>query len=160
MVTVPFDLDKAHRWFANECNNEAWEILEKRNRTEAETDRMVHLAHAACLHWSAVGTPLNHLRALHLLANVYCRAGRPETGREYAERCIELSNSIEGPLSPFDQAMTFQSLALALALCGRKDEAAEWKARARLAGGEIPEAEDRNYFRTTFIDAGDWAGVE
>ena len=75
MSTPPFDLAQAHRWFAIECNNEAWDLVEKADRAPPETQRMISAAHAAALHWGAVGNALNRLRAENLLAAVYSAAG-------------------------------------------------------------------------------------
>ena len=34
MTQPPFDVQRAHRWFAVELNNLAWEIVEADSRTE------------------------------------------------------------------------------------------------------------------------------
>ena len=47
MSTPPFDLSKAHRWFAIELNNRAWELIEAPARTAEEAVEMVTAAHAA-----------------------------------------------------------------------------------------------------------------
>jgi hypothetical protein len=59
MSAPPFELPKAHRWFGIEFNNAAWELVEAPSRTKSETERMLRLAHASCLHWESVGTPAN-----------------------------------------------------------------------------------------------------
>jgi hypothetical protein len=71
MPDVPFDFAKAHRWVATECNNVAWELIEKASRTSDETVQMIRLAHVAAYHWDAVGNDLNRQRAENLLAKLY-----------------------------------------------------------------------------------------
>ena len=46
----PFDQQTASKWFAIECNNGTWDLLEKADRSVSETDGMVHMAHASCFH--------------------------------------------------------------------------------------------------------------
>ncbi|MFN0019032.1 MAG: hypothetical protein ACKVP0_12280 [Pirellulaceae bacterium] len=70
MADAPFDLAKAQRWFAIECNNAAWELLDKPGRTADETERLLHVAHASVHHWLAAGNAMNQLRGVVLLANV------------------------------------------------------------------------------------------
>ena len=62
MPEPPFEVSQAHRWFAVELNNRAWDLVEATERSPDETDEMIDSAHAACLHWRAVGVPLNALR--------------------------------------------------------------------------------------------------
>ena len=59
MPEAPFDLAQAHRWFAIEFNNQAWDLVEKVNRTADETQQMIHAAHASILHWQSAGNALN-----------------------------------------------------------------------------------------------------
>ena len=75
MNDVPFDVDKADRWFAVECNNRTWDLIEKTDRSVEEVHQMIDLAHAAAWHWSNVGSLLNQLRAQCLLATAYVAAG-------------------------------------------------------------------------------------
>lgn len=77
MSTAPFDLPKAHRWFAVELNNLCWDLIEAEHRSAEQTERMIHAAHAACHHWLQVGTAVNNLRAECLLATAYALAGLP-----------------------------------------------------------------------------------
>ena len=49
------DIARWDRWFAVEMNNQAWSLVENPGRTPAETEDMLHAAHAAALHWKCVG---------------------------------------------------------------------------------------------------------
>ena len=39
MPAPPFDLAQAHRWFAIEFNNQAWELVEKPSRSTCKVGR-------------------------------------------------------------------------------------------------------------------------
>lgn len=104
MADATIDLPRAHRWFAVECNNEAWELVERPARTADENDLMIHLAHAAYWHWLHAGEALNRLRALCLLATACNAAERRAEGRRYGEEALRLLDEISAKATPFDRA--------------------------------------------------------
>ena len=83
-METPFDKAKADRWFGVEFNNASWDLIEASSRTAEENDRLIHLAHAAYLHWLAVGKPIHRQRGLCLLANAYLAVGSGEAAKKYA----------------------------------------------------------------------------
>lgn len=118
MADAPFGVQQAHRWFAVELNNLAWDIVEAESRSEEELERMIHAAHAACFHWLQVGNPLNHLRAESLLASAYFTAGLPEAAVRHAEKCLRLGEAAGNTQSQFDRACTQGCAAAAYVLAG------------------------------------------
>ena len=159
MNEPPFDRPKAHRWFAVQLNNRAWDLLESAGRSDAESGEMVHTAHASVFHWLQVGTGANHCRALCLLGNVYAALGRGEEAARYAGQCLALTNSgLEG-LADWDFAFAYDCLARATAAKGDVAEAGELKRKARAAGDRIADAEDKQFFDQWFA-GGEWHGVE
>ncbi len=48
MKKPKFDPIEAHRWFAVEINNQAWDLLESDTRTEEDDELLRNTAHAAC----------------------------------------------------------------------------------------------------------------
>ena len=145
MTTPSFDLEKAHRWFAVEFNNRAWDLVEKDGRSADETQEMLDAAHAAAIHWKAVGTPLNEQRAENLLATAYLKAGRTESALRHAQRCLALSEQNAGSESPFDRATAFGCAARAHELAGDVNEAERLLALADAAAEKL-EADDRPVF--------------
>jgi hypothetical protein len=123
MSQPPFDAAVAHKWFAVEFNNRAWDLVENRERTAEEAAEMIHAAHAAAIHWQAVGTPLNAQRAENLLATVYLKAGQAELALRHAERGLELGERNGESQSTFDRATTFAAAAKAKNLAGKGSEA-------------------------------------
>lgn len=150
MSTPPFELPAAHRWFAIELNNLAWDLLEKSDRTPDETERMIHAAHAACFHWLQVGNLLNHLRAQNLLATVYARAGHAEAAVQHAEKCLALSHEAGAQQSPFDLATVHGCLAAAYRTAGRTAEALAAKQQATAAADQLTEPADRAVFDSLY----------
>jgi len=145
MSPPPFDVAWAHRWFAIEFNNRAWDLFELEGRSAEETQEMIHAAHAAAIHWQAVGTPLNHQRAENLLTTAYCAAGKPEPALRHAQRCLELSDENAAEESPFDRATALGCAAQAHKLAGDITEAERLTALARAAADKL-EADDRPVF--------------
>jgi hypothetical protein len=131
MKEAPFDPARAHRCFAIELNNLAWDLVEADERSPADAERMIHAAHGACFHWLAVGTVLNHLRAQCLLATAYARAGLPEAAVRHAERCLALTREAGDEQTAFDRATAHGCASVAYALAGRLDEARERHELAR-----------------------------
>lgn len=143
MTASPFDVPRAQRWFAVEFNNEAWELVEKPNRPPEETRRMIHLAHAAALHWSAVGEPINTERAECLLATAYAAAGRLETAALHIEFALALSENAVADETLFDRAAL---LACAARIFGRTSREAQGPRYAKLAKeafDSLADADDR-----------------
>jgi hypothetical protein len=138
----PMDQASAERWFAVEFNNEAWSIVETPRPSAEQIERLLHLAHAACLHWSAAGDSLNRQRALGLLAHAYAAAGRGELSVEYAEQARRLSEEHGDKQTPFDRAKACATMAVALRAAGRSSDAEPWRAKALAAVREL-DPDDR-----------------
>jgi hypothetical protein len=150
MTTAPFDLAKAHRWFAVEFNNRAWDLVEKDGRSADETQEMLHAAHAAATHWKAIGTPLNEQRAENLLATAYLKAGRAEPALRHAQRCLALSEqNAAGTETPFDRATAFGCAAQAHKLAGDVNEAERLMTLATAAAEKL-DADDRPVFEKLY----------
>jgi hypothetical protein len=146
MSNAPFDLQRAHRWFAVEFNNLVWDTLELPERTDEQSERMVHAAHAACFHWEEVGTALNRLRALCLLATVHARVGFAETAVHYATQCVALCEAGTEGQQPFDVATAYGCAALAYGCAGHADKAEEMRAKAGAVVSTFTDADDKAVF--------------
>jgi hypothetical protein len=146
----PFDLKVASKWFAVECNNRVWDLLEKTDRTPAEAIGMVHMAHASCFHWMQVGAPLNQVRALCLIANAHAAAGDGQAAARYAEVVLELAEMHREELADWDWAFLYDATARAQAALGDRAKAIQWREKARQAGAAIQQPEDRQVFEQFF----------
>ena len=154
-----FELAKAHRWFAVECNNVAWDLLEKPNFTPDDRERMLHAAHAACFHWAHAGNEVNRQRALCLLAEVHAELGHAPLALQHARLAHELSGRLTDQLTDFDRTFVEICLARALAANGHADEARRAKQTARDLAAALTDADDRRVCEET-LRARSWHGVE
>ncbi len=139
MSAPSFDLSQAHRWFGIEFNNTAWDLVEAPVRTAAETERMLCLAHASCLHWASIGTPANEQRGLVLLALAHAVAGIGTRAVELAKRCLDVGTSHNELLTPFDRAAAAAVMATALRSNHRPADAREWETNARSLLAQVEE---------------------
>lgn len=146
MADAPFDVQRAHRWFAVELNNLAWDLLEKADRLADDNERMIHAAHGACFHWLQVGDLLNHLRAQNLLATVYAKAGLAEAAVRHAEKCLSLSSEASDKQTPFDLACVHGCAAAAYRAVGHTAQALAAQQKAAAAAAQLTDPADRAVF--------------
>jgi hypothetical protein len=121
--------------------NFTWTLLEKPDRTERETDLMVHAAHASRFMWEDIGEPVNHARGEWQIARVYAVADRPEPALHHARRCLEIVE--EHGVGDFDLACAYEALARAHATAGEREQAARYETLGREAAARIADADDR-----------------
>jgi hypothetical protein len=119
MTDEPAAID--HRRLAASLFNRTWDLMEKADRTPAEDDRMLHMAHASRHHWGEVGTPANLSRGEWQCSRVYAVLGRVEPCLHHARRVLALC--AEHGLDDWDLAFGHEALARGLALDGRREEA-------------------------------------
>jgi hypothetical protein len=149
---------EAHRLFAGKLNGEVWDLLGKPDRSAAETERMIHAAHASCYHWLQVGTGLHHQRAEWLLSHVYAEVGYAEPALRHARRCQALTDEHADLMQDFDRAYAYECIGRANAVAGNRKEALEYLALAQEAGKAIADQESRQIF-VGDLDGGNWAGL-
>jgi DNA-binding transcriptional MerR regulator len=119
--------------------NGVWELLEKENRSAADDDRMLHMAHASRHHWGDVGTAANLVRGEWQCSRVYSVLRRPEPALHHAQRAFDLC--AENGLADWDLAFCHEALARAHAVNGDPEGARSAVERALAV--EIADDEDR-----------------
>ena len=134
-----------HRRLGVDLFNEVWRLVESRE----DDDRMLHAAHASRYHWGEAEEceAANLARGEWQVSRVYSVLGRAEPAIWHAQRCLE--HCEQAGIGDWDLAYAYEALARATALAGDA-QAADWKAKARLAGDEIADAEDREHFDEDF----------
>jgi DNA-binding transcriptional MerR regulator len=142
------DLDPAtHRQLGVDLYNSTWTLLEKPDRSPAETDEMIHRAHASRWHWAraAGAKPVNHARGEWLCSRVYATLGRAEPARWHAQRCVEIDEAIseDDGRESWDLPAAYEAMARAAYVGGDSASGALWKARALEALETIDNADDR-----------------
>jgi DNA-binding transcriptional MerR regulator len=122
--------------------NHTWTLLEKSDRTTAETDEMIHAAHASRYHWGEAGEGVNLARGEWQCSRVYAVLGRGEPAVWHARRCVELTEANDDR-EDWDLAAAYEAMARAFAVSGDLGAAAEWKAKAVAACTTIAADEER-----------------
>jgi hypothetical protein len=150
MTTPPFDVQRAHRWFAIELNNLTWGLIEAAERSPDDVERMIHAAHGACFHWLEVGDLLNHLRGQCLLATAYAKAGLPEAAVRHAEKCLKLSEEAGDKQTAFDRATAHGCASAAYKLAGKMDQARASYQLATAAADKFDDPADRPVFEQLY----------
>jgi hypothetical protein len=135
---------EAHRKFAVDLFNLVWSLMDKKDRTKEEDDKMIYAAHASRFHWGEIGTPLEFERGEWQVSRVYSVLNRPQQALHHAKRCLEICQS--NNIGDFDIAFAYEAMARAHAIAGKKAECEKYAQLAKEAGEQIKKKEDRNYF--------------
>lgn len=154
-----FTLSEAHHHFAVDFHGKTWDLLEKRERTQDENERMLDYAHASLAHWRTAGAEIHHQRGEWLVSRVYAVLGDRSNALKHALRCLELFEANQHLMADFDSAFTYEAVARACALSGESAKAAQFIEKARAAGTAIADERDREAFFLEF-DGGEWNGVK
>jgi len=139
---------ECHRKSAVDLFNLVWNLLDKKDRTTEENDKMVHAAHASRFHWGEIGThtPINIERGEWQISRVYSVLNRPQSAIYHANRCLEICQ--KNNIGDFDIAFAYEALARAHAVIGNKSECERYIKLAKEAGEQIKSKEDRDFFLT------------
>jgi DNA-binding transcriptional MerR regulator len=133
---------QVRRKAAADLFNHTWTLLEKGDRTERESDLMIHAAHASRFFWEEIGEPLNHARGEWQIARVYAVLDRPEPALFHARRCLQIAE--EDGLGDFDLACAYEALARAHAVAGEREAARRFELLGREAAQRIDDPDDRD----------------
>jgi len=138
----------AHRYFAIECNNKAWDLVERADPI-ASRDELLNHAHASAFHWQAIGTDLQKMRATMLLANVHASLGLGGSAMNYANqmRSYFLAQS---SVADWEIAFVHTIHARASACVGDTAGHKDSYANAQNALAAIVEPEDKAIVMLTF----------
>lgn len=117
---TPDEINIWHKYFAVECNNRTWELIEKPERTAAEGREMIFAAYAAAFHWSKVGTPINHARAEIAIAHAYSLPDGGARAIYYAQSALAFFQSGQG--EDWDLAFAHLEVALAAFVQGNNEQ--------------------------------------
>ncbi len=139
-----FDLSAAHRYFSAHCFNQAWELIEKAERTPDEDEQMIRLSLAATWHWTQRSdcTPTHLSVGYWQAARIFAILGQAENARRYAQMCLEASQT--PGVKPFYLAYAYEALARAEVIAGEKGRAYGYLTEARRLAEQVEEADDRD----------------
>ncbi len=118
-----------HRAQAIECNNAAWELFDKADRSVHDDEDLLRRVYASAYHWQRASGrgPVNEVRSLYMQAKAHLGVGNAQAGLQYAQRCMAETTGLG--LQDFDLAYAHEMMARSLQAVGRSEEAAtEWAA--------------------------------
>lgn len=138
-----FDQNVAHRFFAVECFNKAWDLLDKPIRTPDEEEEMLRLGFASYWHWTQRPDcePGNLSISYWQLSRIYAVLGQAENARRYGERCLKISQG-EGML-PFHLGYAYEALARAESVAGNVSKVKEYRSSARQVAERMTDEDAR-----------------
>jgi hypothetical protein len=132
---------EVQRTLAADLFNYCWTLLEKPDRTERETDRMIDAAHASRFFWEQIGEAAHHARGEWQISRAYAVAGRAEQSLHHAKQSLAICEA--NGIGDFDLAYAYEAMARALAVAGDRAACADWAAKARSAADRIADPDDR-----------------
>ena len=137
------ELKASHRYFAVQCFNHAWDLMEKFDRTPEEDEEMVRLSLASHWHWSQrdAYSPTSRSIAHWQTSRVFALLGQVENARRYGEFCLDASQ--DESVGPFYRGYAYEALARAAALAGDQTALASYLDRAQEAAQIVADAHDR-----------------
>lgn len=104
---------------ASQCNNAAWDLIEKPDLTAGERADLVRLAGTASHCWSKIGTPSNIAHADLLFAWALARARAAAPAVDAAGRA--LAYFTQNPSKDWEKAFAHAAMAAAHHAAGDKD---------------------------------------
>ncbi|WP_010581719.1 hypothetical protein [Schlesneria paludicola] len=141
MIDPVFDVTAAHRLFAANCFNEAWEFIEKRDRTRDDEEQMLLLAYASMWHWSKRPdcTPAKKSIGCWQVSRIHAILGRADESRRYAQLSLEHSSEED----PFLVGYAYEALARAELVANNLAKSMEYLAEAKRYAEVVTDTEDK-----------------
>lgn len=146
--TTQDEINSWHKYFAVNCNNEAWNLIDKPERTAAEERQMLYLAFTAAFHWSKIGTRINYARAEILLAHALSLVDNGDQAMQYALSALSFFEAGNG--EDWDLAFAHLEASLAAATQGDQQQHRLHYQKAHELGEAIHEPEDQKIFMQMF----------
>jgi hypothetical protein len=139
-----------HRQTGVDLFNEVWRLME----TREDDERLLHAAHASAYHWSEAPEcePKNRARSEWQVSRVYTVLGRAEPALHHAQRCLEICEANRDNLEDWDLPFAYEALARAHKVAGNAAEMELYVAKAREAGADLADPEDREHLEEALAD--------
>jgi len=138
-----FDQAAAHKYYSANCFNQAWDLIDKEQRTPEEDEQMIRLTHASFYHWtqrsdySITSASIGYWQA----SRIYAILGQSENAARYGNLCLDVSQ--EEGVQPFFLGFAYEALARAAAAAGNRQDMAAYLDKAKSAADEVQKADDR-----------------
>lgn len=139
------DVQLAHQHFSADCFNRTWTLIEKADRTGADTEAMVLCALASLWHWTQRPdcTNQNFLIGHWQVSRVYALAGQGENAMRHARHSLRLA---EGS-PPFYVGYAHEAIARAALALDDHERFADHLSQARRCAEEVTDAQERQWLK-------------
>jgi len=137
------DVQLAHRHFSADCYNRTWALIDKPDRTVAETEAMILCAAASLWHWTQRTdcTDRNLSIGHWQVSRAYALAGRGEEAMRHAQRALALAQG-----SPaFYVGYAHEAIARAALVLKDYPLLADHLNEARRCAAEVTDAREREW---------------
>jgi hypothetical protein len=139
------DLDKgaAHKYFSTNCFNQAWDLIDKGDRSPEDEEQMIRLSLASHYHWTQredynqTNASIAHWQTSH----IYALLKQAENARRYAQLCLQVSQTEDVP--PFFLGYAYEALARAESVAGNLQETAEYINMAKSVAEKIVKPDNK-----------------
>ncbi len=130
-----------HKKLSADCFNRAWELLDKKDRTKEDDERMISLAHASLAHWRMREdcTDRNLSIGYWQLSRVYAVLGQGNNAERYGGLCLRIS----GKEPPFYLGYAHEALARAALLNERKELFERHMTEAKALAAKVTDADEK-----------------
>jgi hypothetical protein len=143
MADAPeFDIAAAHEYFAAHCFNQAWDLIDKEERTPQDDLLMVALNQASIYHWLERGDCDDRRLSVGYwqASRIQAVLGNASEARRHAETCVSFTDE----LPPFYLGYAHEALARAATLAGDGGAGAAHLARARALAAQVEDEGERD----------------
>lgn len=136
-----FDPAPAHRYFAADCFNRAWDLMDKTDRTAGDDLALIDLVHASMWHWSQRPdvTDLKRSIGYWQASRAYAVVGQGAKALQYGQLCLDVTPADE----PFYIGYAHEALARAEFALGNAEAGRRHLERARELAAAVAAEGDR-----------------
>ena len=147
-----FDLAAAHKYFAANCFNETWGIIDKADRTPEDDQMMIQTCQASLYHWSQREdiTDQNRSVGYWQAARVYALVGQADIARQYGQWSLDSAKNEP----PFYSGYAYEALARAEMAAGNKEAMADYLAKAKEQAAKVTDAESKKWLEKDLATIG------
>ncbi len=149
---LPFEIADAHRYFAVDCFNKAWDLIDQSERTPDEDQQMIGLGQASLWHWARREdcTDRNLSVGCWQVSRIYALVGQADEARRYGQ--LSLDSGRRSELPPFFIGYSHEALARAEAGLENRTEMEKHLESAREEADKVSGAEEKKQLLDDLAD--------
>jgi tetratricopeptide (TPR) repeat protein len=136
-----FNAKEVHEHFSKRCFNQAWDLIDKSDRTPEDNEQMLLLSQAALWHWTQRPdcTDKNLSIGYWQLSRIYALLGEAENAGKSGQKCLEKTPAGD----PFLMGYAYEALARAEVVAGNLDQAKAHYVKAAAFAEQVTAKDDQ-----------------